>query len=94
MPRFEPFPGVRYDLAGVTAADVTAPPYDVLDADDRAALVARHHPSNAGLAGTGAGRAIEDVDQIREDDVNSASAGAGVAWSPLEQVHRLAEHDR
>ena len=42
MPRFEPFPGVRYDLAAVAAADVTAPPYDVLDADDRAALVARH----------------------------------------------------
>jgi uncharacterized protein (DUF1015 family) len=46
VPRFEPFPGVRYDLARADAADVTAPPYDVLDADDRAALVARH-PHNA-----------------------------------------------
>ncbi len=40
MPRFDPFPGIRYadrfDLAAVTA-----PPYDVIDADDRAALAAR-----------------------------------------------------
>lgn len=42
MPRFEPFPALRYDPARSAAADVTAPPYDVLDADDRAALVARH----------------------------------------------------
>ncbi|MEZ5145005.1 MAG: DUF1015 domain-containing protein [Acidimicrobiales bacterium] len=42
MPRFEPFPGVRYDLGRAPVADVTAPPYDVIDADDRAALVARH----------------------------------------------------
>jgi len=45
VPRFEPFPGVRYDLDRAAAADVTAPPYDVLDADDRASLVARH-PQN------------------------------------------------
>ena len=31
MPRFEPFPGVRYDIERVDLGDVTAPPYDVID---------------------------------------------------------------
>ncbi|CAN5645931.1 DUF1015 domain-containing protein [soil metagenome] len=42
MPRFEPFAGLRYDLDQVALADVTAPPYDVIDDDDRAVLAARH----------------------------------------------------
>jgi len=41
VPRFEPFPGVRYDLTRVDPGEVTAPPYDVLSSADRAALVAR-----------------------------------------------------
>lgn len=41
MPRFEPFAGVRYDRDRFRLADVTAPPYDVLSASDRAALCAR-----------------------------------------------------
>ncbi len=41
MPRFEPFAGVRYDTDQFSMADVTAPPYDVLSAADRAALCAR-----------------------------------------------------
>jgi uncharacterized protein (DUF1015 family) len=36
MPRFEPFRGVRYDTTRFRLADVTAPPYDVLDAAERA----------------------------------------------------------
>ena len=48
MPRFEPFPALRYDPARSAAADVTAPPYDVLSPADRAALVARS-PHNAVL---------------------------------------------
>ncbi len=40
MPPFAPFPGIRY-APGLALADVTAPPYDVIDPDDRAALVAR-----------------------------------------------------
>ena len=40
VPPFQPFPGIRY-APGLDLADVTAPPYDVIDADDRAALVAR-----------------------------------------------------
>lgn len=40
MPTFSPFPGIRYG-AHLDPAEVTAPPYDVIDADDRLALVAR-----------------------------------------------------
>lgn len=42
VPRFSPFPGVRYDPATSPLADVTAPPYDVIDEADRAELAARH----------------------------------------------------
>ena len=41
MPRFEPFPAIRYDHDRVDVAAVVAPPYDVLSADDRAALAAQ-----------------------------------------------------
>jgi len=44
MPRFEPFPGLRYAVDDL--AEVTAPPYDVIDAAERAALVARHEGQN------------------------------------------------
>jgi uncharacterized protein (DUF1015 family) len=44
--RFEPFPGIRYDLSRVDLARVIAPPYDVIDAAERAALAARD-PHNA-----------------------------------------------
>ncbi|MGH9188628.1 MAG: DUF1015 family protein [Acidimicrobiales bacterium] len=46
MPRFEPFPGVRYDLGGVDVSAVVAPPYDVVGPADRADLAARS-PYNA-----------------------------------------------
>jgi uncharacterized protein (DUF1015 family) len=39
MPRFLPFPGIRYRARDITA--VSAPPYDVIDPDERAALEAR-----------------------------------------------------
>ncbi len=48
MPRFDPFPALRYDPARFAPDDVTAPPYDVLSAEDRAELVARD-PHNAVL---------------------------------------------
>jgi uncharacterized protein (DUF1015 family) len=38
---FLPFVGLRYAADRFAPADVTAPPYDVLSAEDRAALVAR-----------------------------------------------------
>ena len=41
VPRFEPFRGLRYDTGRVDLADVTAPPYDVIDDEERAALASR-----------------------------------------------------
>jgi uncharacterized protein (DUF1015 family) len=38
VPRFEPFRGLRYDRDRVSLAAVTAPPYDVIDDRQRAAL--------------------------------------------------------
>ncbi|HET6664355.1 MAG TPA: DUF1015 domain-containing protein [Acidimicrobiales bacterium] len=46
MPRFEPFPGIRYDLTRVALGDVVSPPYDVIDDSQRAGLAARS-PYNA-----------------------------------------------
>lgn len=40
VPRFEPFRGLRYDRERAALADVTAPPYDVIDDRQRAALAA------------------------------------------------------
>jgi uncharacterized protein (DUF1015 family) len=42
VPRFEPFPALRYDPARVDLGAVFAPPYDVLSEEDRAAFAARH----------------------------------------------------
>ncbi len=39
MPRFEPFRGIRYDVAHLDPAAVTAPPYDVISPVDREALL-------------------------------------------------------
>ena len=41
MPRFEPFPAVRYSGAAGDPSDLVAPPYDVIGPDDRAVLEAR-----------------------------------------------------
>ena len=49
MPRFEPFRGLRYNLDRVEIADVTAPPYDVIDDEDRARLLARHPDNIVGV---------------------------------------------
>ncbi len=46
MPRFEPFPAVRYAEAAGNPSDLVAPPYDVIGPDERAALEARS-PHNA-----------------------------------------------
>ncbi|MGH9246046.1 MAG: DUF1015 family protein [Acidimicrobiales bacterium] len=71
MPRFEPFQGIRYDPAGVDLADVTAPPYDVIDPAARAALAARNvhnvvHidcPTPARRGDEGGGRPDDHYDQ-------------------------------
>jgi len=46
--RFEPFAGIRYHLDRSDLAKVIAPPYDVIDAEQREALAARD-PHNAVL---------------------------------------------
>ena len=68
MPDFAAFPGLRYDPTRVDPADVTAPPYDVLDEDDRAALCARH-PDN-----------VVCVDLPRAPDGEDAYAGADATF--------------
>lgn len=45
MPRFEPFAGLRYKMSA-DIGDVTAPPYDVIEEDERVTLAARS-PFNA-----------------------------------------------
>ncbi len=46
MPRFEPFPGLRYDTGRVDPNAVIAPPYDVIEPPERA-ILARRHSANA-----------------------------------------------
>jgi uncharacterized protein (DUF1015 family) len=41
VPRFEPFAGLRYDPA-IPLEKVIAPPYDIVDAEERARLAGRH----------------------------------------------------
>lgn len=71
MPRFEPFPGIRYATDRVSLDDVAAPPYDVLSDADVDALTARH-PNN-----------IVRVDVPREADGEGrydAAAATLQAW--------------
>ncbi|GAC1319634.1 MAG: DUF1015 domain-containing protein [Acidimicrobiales bacterium] len=42
MPRFEPFRGLRYGPDATDLSGVVCPPYDVISATDRQALVAEH----------------------------------------------------
>jgi uncharacterized protein (DUF1015 family) len=48
VPAFAPFRSLRYEPSRFAPEDVTAPPYDVLSPEDRAALVAKN-PHNAVL---------------------------------------------
>jgi uncharacterized protein (DUF1015 family) len=41
VPRFEPFPGVLYDIDRLDLGEVTAPPYDVIDDAEREMLGSR-----------------------------------------------------
>jgi len=65
VPTFDAFPGIRY--ASDDLALVTAPPYDVIDDDERAALVARH-PHN-----------VVRIDLPRDGDDPYAVAGDTLA---------------
>ncbi|MGN6692674.1 MAG: DUF1015 family protein [Aquihabitans sp.] len=65
MPDFAAFRSLRYDPARFAPEDVTAPPYDVLSPEDRAALVAKN-PHNAVL-----------IDLPTEEDGEDRYAEAG-----------------
>ncbi|MGA8297596.1 MAG: DUF1015 domain-containing protein [Acidimicrobiales bacterium] len=41
MPRLEPFCGLRYDATKVALGEVISPPYDIIDAEERAQLARR-----------------------------------------------------
>ena len=60
MPRFVPFAGLRYDPDRVDLGDVVAPPYDVIDPQERATLEARS-PYNAVHVELGRADAGRDV---------------------------------
>ena len=49
MPRFAPFPGLRYDPQLVRLADVVAPPYDVIAPQERAELQSRSPYNSVGI---------------------------------------------
>jgi uncharacterized protein (DUF1015 family) len=94
VPRFEPFPGLRYDTERVALDDTLAPPYDVISDDDRAHLEARS-PYNAvrlELPQDEAGRDRYTAAQCRLDEW----LASGVLLSddePSFYVYRMGFHD-
>jgi uncharacterized protein (DUF1015 family) len=71
VPRFQPFAGIRY-APTLPLEQVTSPPYDVIDAAERAALAAAH-PANAVLVdcpvsdlGTGSAGTASGTDVYEE----------------------------
>jgi len=71
VPTFAPFPGLRFDARTHLPADVTAPPYDVLDEDDRAALCARH-PHNVVC--------VDLPRAVAGEDAYAAAAATFASW--------------
>ncbi|HEX4819796.1 MAG TPA: DUF1015 domain-containing protein [Acidimicrobiales bacterium] len=66
IPRFASFPGIRYATDDLSS--VTAPPYDVIDDDERAELVAKH-PHN-----------VVRIDLPRGDDAYAEAARLFQQW--------------
>jgi uncharacterized protein (DUF1015 family) len=103
--RFQPFRGVRYDPTRVDLADVTVPPYDVIDAADRRALAARH-PASAiviDLPAAPSGSAGDDPGGAIAEDVYAGAAHTLHQWlaegvvrrddSPTFYVYRMSYAD-
>ena len=101
MPRFEPFRGVRYDPDLVDLAQVTAPPYDVIDDAGRQVLADRHPanvvaidlPVTAGTPTAGpAGVADDDADyrEARHQLDGWLAEGTLRRDSPSFYVYRMA----
>lgn len=85
MPPFSPFPGIRYDLDRNDPALVTAPPYDVIDAERRTRLAARDE-HNIVLVDLPVGDAAEAGTGSTEDELDAGAdpyrhaAGLLDAW--------------
>lgn len=82
MARFEPFPGIRYDLDRVDLGRVLAPPYDVIDAAQRSDLAARD-PHNAVL-----------IDLPSEADGDERYVAARRLWDEWQDDGILVEDER
>ena len=74
MPEFSPFAGLRYDTGRVSLDAVIAPPYDVVDADERGRLAARHR-ANAVLV------ELPDEDRPSGRDRYAQAAHLLAAWT-------------
>ena len=73
MPDFAPFSGLRYDPTRMDLAKVIAPPYDVVDPDERSRLVARHSANSIQVE-------LPEPDQRREGDRYEAAAARLAEW--------------
>ncbi|GAB4541952.1 MAG: DUF1015 domain-containing protein [Haliangiales bacterium] len=67
MAEIAPFRGILYDPKQAPASDVLAPPYDVIDADERARLAAQHPKNCVRLI-------LPEADQPSGDKYQSAAA--------------------
>jgi uncharacterized protein (DUF1015 family) len=79
VPRFEPFPGLRYDPTRVRLSQVVAPPYDVISPAERAALQAES-PYNSVR--------IELPDEEPDGDRYQAAARRIAAWQAAGILHQ------
>jgi uncharacterized protein (DUF1015 family) len=94
VPRFEPFPGVRYDPARVALDDVVAPPYDVIGPEEREILGERspYNVVHVDLAHDEGGRSRYETARCRFDEWIDAGVLA-VEPEPCFYVYRMGFHD-
>ncbi|MGQ0625993.1 MAG: DUF1015 family protein [Sporichthyaceae bacterium] len=79
MPALHPFPGIRY--ADDDLAALTAPPYDVIDAQERAALAAQHRHNVVAI----------DLPVADGDGGGDAYAAAAKTWERWRAIGVLIE---
>ena len=105
VPRFQPFAGIRYAPSARLSAVVTSPPYDVIDAAERAALAASH-PANAvhvdcpvgdlGAGAAGDAGAARPLRRRRRDVPRGGgpTAPSSSTTAPSFTVYRMSLHRR
>src|SRR5688572_22792973 len=95
VPDFSPFPGLRYRLEpGVSLGDLTAPPYDVIDAEARARLEASHPHNAIRLILPRSGEAGDGYQQAAAIFERWQAEGVLVADEPRFYVYRIAHGGR